>query len=72
MFPCTDRKKPKKDLGENIEIDKIIKLGPNYALQQTKITVNRFWIVVHVFNPGEKFVYILVTIMLPKYMYIVV
>ena len=43
MLQITDPPKWLKILGETIDIDKIIKLGPNYALQQTKTTTNQFW-----------------------------
>ena len=39
----TDPHKWLKIRGENIDIDKTIKLGPNYALLKTKTTTNPFW-----------------------------
>ena len=43
MLQITNPPKWLNILGETIDIDKIIKLGPNYALLQTKTTTNQFW-----------------------------
>ena len=43
MLQITDPRKWLKVLGETIDIDIIIKFGPNYALLQTKTSTNQFW-----------------------------
>ena len=64
MLKTTDPPKWLKILGETIDIDKIIKLGPNYALLQTKPLPNNFGKMY--LNPGKNFVHVLVIIMLPQ------